>query len=453
MIRTRFAPSPTGWLHIGSVRTALFSWLYAKNHGGEFLIRIDDTDTSRSTQEYTESIISALENLGLSSDKNIIYQSKRFEIYIDKIEELLNNNFAYYDEIEITEKTKGTDLNIQYDNRLNKPNHVIRFKNQKNKKIIVNDKIHGDINFDPKTFHDVVILRSNGIPTYNLTSVVDDIEFQISHIIRGDDHLSNTAVQINLFNALNPKIPEFAHLPMIHGKDGKRLSKRHGAVDIKYFLDEGYLSEAIINYLARTGWSHGDKEIFSMNELVKLFSLNKVTKSAAIFDYDKLNWLNQYYIKNNSIENIRKMIMPYLKDANISVKDEKYLEKILELGIEREFSLKKIAESLSYYFDENLSYDLELIKKFNTEKMINILDKSIAKFEKTDFSKKENLSNILKYISKELNLKFSEVGPVLRLALTGRLKSPSIDDLSFTLGSNKTLDRLNNFKTLILKLN
>ncbi|MBS82842.1 MAG: glutamate--tRNA ligase [Gammaproteobacteria bacterium] len=446
MIRTRFAPSPTGWLHIGGVRTALFSWLYAKNNNGEFLIRIDDTDTSRSTHEFSQSIISSLTRLGLSSDKKITYQSERFDKYINKIEELLEKNYAYYDEIEITEKTKDTNLDLQYKNRLNKPNHVIRFKNPKHKKIIVNDEIHGDINFDPKTFHDVVILRSNGIPTYNLTSVVDDIEFQISHIIRGDDHLNNTAIQINLFNAFGANIPKFAHLPMIHGKDGKRLSKRHGAIDIKYFFDEGYLNEAIINYLARTGWSHGDKEIFSTDELIELFTLKRVTKSAAIFDHDKLNWLNQYYIKNMKIHDIRQMILPYMNQLNIKVQDKEYLDKILELGIEREFSLKKIAESLTYYFEENLSYDIEIINKFDKNLMISILDKSIDKFGKTDFSKKDNLSKITKNICEELNLKFSEVGPIIRFALTGKLKAPSIDDLSFILGFDKTLKRLNDLR-------
>ena len=226
MIKTRFAPSPTGWLHIGGVRTALFSWLFAKSQGGEFCIRIDDTDITRSTQEFCDSIISALNSLGLTSDQDIIYQSKRFDIYIDKIELLLKQGFAYYDKVEVTEKTKDTNLDIQYENRLNKINHVIRFKNQRNEKIILKDMVHDDIAFEPKTFHDVVILRSNGVPTYNLTSVVDDAAMGITHIIRGDDHLSNTAVQVNLFNALGYGVPVFGHLPMIHGVDGKRLSKR-----------------------------------------------------------------------------------------------------------------------------------------------------------------------------------------------------------------------------------
>ena len=258
MIKTRFAPSPTGWLHIGGVRTALFSWLFAKSQGGEFCIRIDDTDTTRSTQDFCDSIINALKSLGLNSDRKLIYQSKRFDYYIDQIELLLNQGHAYYDKAEVTDKTKDTNLDIQYKNRLNKPDQVIRFKNPRDQKIILKDLVHDDITFDPKTFHDVVILRSNGIPTYNLTSVVDDADMGITHIIRGDDHLSNTAVQINLFNAFGYKIPVFGHLPMIHGVDGKRLSKRHGAVNINSFLSDGYLVEALINYLVKTGWSHGD---------------------------------------------------------------------------------------------------------------------------------------------------------------------------------------------------
>tara|TARA_B100000686_G_scaffold45986_1_gene49043 strand:- start:5586 stop:6935 length:1350 start_codon:yes stop_codon:yes gene_type:complete len=449
MVKTRFAPSPTGWLHIGGVRTALFSWLFSKSQNGQFILRIDDTDTTRSTNEYSEAIISALNLLGLNHDNEIIYQSSRFDTYIERIEQLLKNGDAYYDKIQINEKTKDTDLEVQFSNKLNKEGHVIRFKNQKEHMINVNDLIHGEIAFKPDSFHDVVILRSNGVPTYNLTSVVDDIDFEISHIIRGDDHLSNTAVQINLFKSFESQIPSFAHLPMIHGKDGKRLSKRHGAVDIKHFIEEGYLGEAILNYLARTGWSHGDKEIFSIKELVELFSLERVTKSAAIFDHDKLNWLNQHYIKNKEISDVRKMILPYLDMLNIKVDDEKYLEKILELGIEREFSLKKIAESLTYYFVDDVIYDLDVIKKFDKESVNSILDKSIEKFNLITFDNKENISNTMKVICEELGMKFVEVGPIIRFALTGKLKAPSIDDLCFVLGLNNTLKRLNSLKSSI----
>ena len=449
MIKTRFAPSPTGWLHIGGVRTALFSWLFSRSQNGQFVLRIDDTDRARNIKEYSNEIISALNLLGLNHDNEVIYQSDRFDIYIERIEQLLTNGKAYYDKIAINEKTKDTDLEIQFSNKLNKKGHVIRFKNQKEHEVNLNDLIHGEIIFKPNSFHDVVILRSNGVPTYNLTSVVDDIDFKISHIIRGDDHLSNTAVQINLFNAFESKTPNFAHLPMIHGKDGKRLSKRHGAVDINSFIEEGYLSEAIINYLARTGWSHGDKEIFSIDELLKLFSLERVTKSAAVFDHDKLNWLNQHYIKNKKISEVRKMILPYLNALDIKVNDEKYLEEILKLGIERDFSLKRIAEGLTYYFVDNIDYDLEIIKKFNDKPIMPILDKSIEKFNSIRFDKKEKISETMKIICEELQLKFAEVGPVIRFALTGKLKAPSIDDLCFVLGAENTLKRLNSLKSIL----
>lgn len=449
MIKTRFAPSPTGWLHIGGVRTALFSWLFSRNQKGQFFLRIDDTDTTRSSKEYCEAIISALNSLGLNNDGNIIYQSTRFETYINQIEQLLNSGNAYYDKIDINKKTKDTNLDIQFPNRLNKEGHVIRFKNQKEHQVKIHDLVHGEISFNPKSFHDVVILRSNGVPTYNLTSVVDDIEFEISHIIRGDDHLSNTAVQINIFNAFASNVPSFAHLPMIHGKDGKRLSKRHGAIDITSFINEGYLPEALVNYLARTGWSHGDQEIFSIDELVKLFTLERVTKSAAIFDHDKLNWLNQHYIKSKNIADVSKMILPYLDELNIKVNDEKFLEKILELGIEREFSLKKIAKSLTYYFLDDMTYDLEIIKKIDKKLIATILDKTIEKFTSVDFDKKENISEAMKAICGELGMKLSEVGPVIRFALTGKLKAPSIDDLCFVLGIESTLKRLNELKLVI----
>tara|TARA_Y100000022_G_scaffold35258_1_gene28544 strand:- start:1672 stop:3030 length:1359 start_codon:yes stop_codon:yes gene_type:complete len=452
MIKTRFAPSPTGWLHIGGVRTALFSWLYAKSQGGEFYIRIDDTDTTRSTQDFCDSIINALKSLGLNSDRELVYQSKRFDYYIDQIELLLNQGHAYYDKVEVTDKTKDTNLDIQYENRLNKPDQVIRFKNPRDQKIILKDLVHDDITFDPKTFHDVVILRSNGIPTYNLTSVVDDADMGITHIIRGDDHLSNTAVQINLFNAFGHKVPVFGHLPMIHGVDGKRLSKRHGAVDINSFLSNGYLVEALINYLVKTGWSHGDDEFFTLDELLKLFTIDKVTKSSAIFDYDKLNWLNQHYIKNKNIKDVTDMIMPYLNSLDVKVNDRKYLENILSLGIDRDYNLKDIANGMTHYFKDKLIYNLDDFPKIDIEKSKDILENVLEKINGNEFKSKEEISNDIKQVCADMSLKFKDIGPVIRFALTAKLKAPSIDELCFTLGKNRSLKRLNDFYTFIINL-
>ena len=450
MIKTRFAPSPTGWLHIGGVRTALYSWLYAKKNNGKFYLRIDDTDTTRSTEEYKNSIISALNQLGLNHDDEITYQSKRFEHYIDKIENLLDNDLAYYDEVEVNEKTKDTDLSIQYDNRLNKEGHVIRFRNQKESSIKINDCVHGEITFDPKVFFDVVILRSNGVPTYNLTSVVDDIDMGITHLIRGDDHLSNLPVQVNLFRAFNADVPIFSHLPMIHGTDGKRLSKRHGAVDINYFLNEGYRVDAILNYLAKTGWSHGDQEIFSIDELIELFSLDRITKSAAAFDIEKLNWLNQHYIKNDSIENIAEQILPFLSSLELPnvPKNDKYLEDILLLGIEREYSMKNIASSITYFYENEIEYDMSIIEKFDKEQTIKILRDIIAKLFIVDFNNKPSISACVKATCKDLSLKFKDVGPLIRFSTTGRLNAPSIDDLCFVLGKKRVVERISRFLEL-----
>jgi glutamyl-tRNA synthetase len=450
MIKTRFAPSPTGWLHIGGVRTALYSWLYAKKNNGKFYLRIDDTDTTRSTEEYKNSIISALNQLGLNHDDEITYQSKRFEHYIDKIENLLDNDLAYYDEVEVNEKTKDTDLSIQYDNRLNKEGHVIRFRNQKESSIKINDCVHGEITFDPKVFFDVVILRSNGVPTYNLTSVVDDIDMGITHLIRGDDHLSNLPVQVNLFRAFNADVPTFSHLPMIHGTDGKRLSKRHGAVDINYFLNEGYRVDAILNYLAKTGWSHGDQEIFSIDELIELFSLDRITKSAAAFDIEKLNWLNQHYIKNDSIENIAEQILPFLSSLELPnvPKNDKYLEDILLLGIEREYSMKNIANSITYFYENEIEYDMSIIEKFDKEQTIKILRDIIAKLFIVDFNDKPSISACVKATCKDLSLKFKDVGPLIRFSTTGRLNAPSIDDLCFVLGKKRVVERISRFLEL-----
>ncbi len=445
-VKTRFAPSPTGWLHIGGVRTALYSWLYAKKHNGDFYLRIDDTDTTRSTIEYRDSIISALDTLGLNYNE-IIYQSERFNHYIDKIELLLESGHAYYDKTQVNEKTKETDLTLQFDNRLNKDGNVIRFKNQRNHRIELNDSVHGEISFETDTFFDVVILRSNGIPTYNLTSVVDDIDLGITHLIRGDDHLSNIPIQINLFNAFDAEIPHFSHLPMIHGLDGKRLSKRHGAVDINHFLNEGYRVDAILNYLAKTGWSHGDQEIFSRNELIDLFSLDRITKSAATFDMDKLNWLNQYYIKNDNIENIAEEIMPFLLSLNLpnAPENDKYLRDILALGIEREFSMKNIANSISYFYLNDIDYDLTLIEKYNKKETIEILKDITTKFFTVDFNDKPSISACVKATCKDLSIKFKDVGPLIRFATTGKLNAPSIDDLCFLLGKKRVIERISRF--------
>ena len=447
MIKTRFAPSPTGWLHIGGVRTALYSWLFAKKNNGKFYLRIDDTDTTRSTDEYKNSIISALTQLGLKHDDEITYQSNRFDHYIDKIEELLNKDMAYYDKVEVNEKTKETDLSVQYENRLNKEGYVIRFKNQKESSVTISDSVHGEITFDPKVFFDVVILRSNGVPTYNLTSVVDDIDLGITHLIRGDDHLSNLPVQVNLFESLNAKVPAFAHLPMIHGVDGKRLSKRHGAVDINHFLNEGYRVDAILNYLAKTGWSHGDQEIFSIEQLIELFDLDRITKSAAAFDIEKMNWLNQHYIKNDSIENIADQILPFLSNIQLpnEPKNDKYLKDILLLGIEREYSLKNIANSITYFYENEINYDLDVIAKFEKEQTIKILRDIIAKLFIVDFNDKPSISACVKATCKDLSLKFKDVGPLIRFSTTGRMNAPSIDDLCFVLGKKRVIERISRF--------
>jgi glutamyl-tRNA synthetase len=447
IIKTRFAPSPTGWLHIGGVRTALYCWLYARKNNGKFYLRIDDTDTTRSTDEYKNSIIFALKQLGLNYDDEITYQSNRFDHYIDKIEQLLNDDMAYYDKVEVNEKTKETDLSVQFENRLNKKDHVIRFRNQKENNITINDSVHGDITFDPKVFFDVVILRSSGVPTYNLTSVVDDIDMGITHLIRGDDHLSNLPVQVNLFESFNAKVPSFSHLPMIHGVDGKRLSKRHGAVDINHFLNEGYRVDAILNYLAKTGWSHGDQEIFSIDQLIELFDLDRITKSAAAFDIEKMNWLNQHYIKNDSIENVAEQILPFLiaKELPNTPKNDKYLNDIMLLGIEREYSLKNIANSITYFYENEIEYDLDIITKFEKEQTIKILRDIISKLFIVDFTDKPSISACVKATCKDLSLKFKDVGPLIRFSTTGRLNAPSIDDLCFVLGKKRVIERISRF--------
>ena len=271
----------------------------------------------------------------------------------------------------------------------------------------------------------------------------------ISHIIRGDDHLSNTPVQANLFEALEADIPSFAHLPMIHGIDGKRLSKRHGAVDINTFLKDGYLVEALINYLVKTGWSHGDEEFFTIDQLKDLFSLDKVTKSSAIFDYDKLNWVNQHYIKKMDISDVCELIIPYLQSNNLIVEDKNYLKSILSLGIDRDYNLKNIAKGLDYFFIHDLDYSNDEFKKVNQVLAKDILTLASDNLSKIEFNSKEEISSVIKDVCNQLDLKFKDVGPTIRFALTSKLKAPSIDELCFVLGKQKTLDRIKSFVEFI----
>ena len=317
-VATRFAPSPTGPLHIGGVRTALFNWLFSKNQKGSFYLRIEDTDKERSTEENVQAILDGMEWLGIKSDNDPIYQSEKWDRYQEVADQWLNSGDAYHcycskDELnDLRKEQMSRGEKARYDGRcrdLRKPlsdrDPVIRFKNPLNGEVVVNDKVHGRVVFQNSELDDLIIVRSDGTPTYNFTVVVDDSDMKITHVIRGDDHLNNTPRQMNMLQVLGVSPPQYAHLPMILGEDGSKLSKRHGAVDIRDYRDKGYLPEAMLNYLVRLGWSHGNQEIFSLEEMIDFFDLSKLTSSASIFNPGKLLWLNQHYIMNLPVENIR----------------------------------------------------------------------------------------------------------------------------------------------------
>ena len=311
VVRTRFAPSPTGYLHIGGVRTALFSWLYARHHGGEFVLRIEDTDRERSTQASVDAILEGMQWMGLKADEGPIYQSDRLARYREVLDQLLDQGLAYYcyctpEELDaVREQQRAQNIKPRYNRKcrdMDDPSRpgidpVIRFKNPLEGSVIFEDLVRGRINISNDELDDLVIARGDGMPTYNFAVVVDDMDMGITHVIRGDDHVNNTPRQVNIFNALNASLPVFAHVPMIVGSDGQRLSKRHGAVSVLEYRDQGFLPEAMRNYLLRLGWSHGDQEVFSTKEMIGLFDLGEVNRAAAAFDLDKLKWLNQHYIK------------------------------------------------------------------------------------------------------------------------------------------------------------
>ena len=332
-VRTRFAPSPTGYLHIGGVRTALFSWLYARHHGGEFVLRIEDTDRERSTQASVDAILEGMHWMGLDADEGPIYQSDRLARYREVLDQLLDQGLAYYcyctpEELDaVREEQRAQNIKPRYNRKCRDAKDparpgidpVIRFKNPLEGSVIFEDLVRGRINISNDELDDLVIARADGMPTYNFAVVVDDMDMGITHVIRGDDHVNNTPRQVNIFNALNASLPVFAHVPMIVGADGQRLSKRHGAVSVLEYRDQGFLPEAMRNYLLRLGWSHGDQEVFSTEEMIGLFDLGEVNRAASAFDLDKLKWLNQHYIKEADADRLGALLAAGLKARDVEI--------------------------------------------------------------------------------------------------------------------------------------
>ena len=347
-VRTRFAPSPTGFLHVGGVRTALFAWLYAKKHNGEFVLRIEDTDRERSTDASVQAILQGMEWLGLDYDEGPFYQTERLERYKEIINSLLESNHAYRcycskerldalreAQMQAKEKPKYDACCRDKELPARNEDYVVRFRNPQAGVVEFEDNVYGTITVANAELDDLIIQKSDGMPTYNSAVVVDDMDMNITDVIRGDDHINNTPRQINLYKALGAAIPKFSHLPMILGEDGKRLSKRHGAVNVMEFKSDGYLSHALLNYLVRLGWSNGDQEIFSRQEMISQFDLKHVSKGGSSFSFEKLNWLNQHYLKEASITELAQEILPFYNNAGISLKEGPALEQVLPEFVER----------------------------------------------------------------------------------------------------------------------
>ncbi len=451
-MRTRFAPSPTGYLHIGGVRTALFSWLWSKKNHGDFILRIEDTDTQRSKQKYTDAILESMDWLGLDYT-GPYYQSTKSARYNEVIDDLLDNDKAYYcdcskerlDKLRNDLMLKGEkpkyDGNCRHKNNRKSDNTVIRFKNPSAGSVIFDDLVKGKIAINNNELDDLIIARSDKTPTYNLTVVVDDYDMAIDSIIRGDDHINNTPRQINLYQALGWNVPEFAHIPMILGSDGTRLSKRHGALDVMQYHKQGYLPEALLNYLVRLGWSYGDKEVFSINEMIDLFELNKINKAAASFNADKLLWLNKEYIKNSDVSKVKKHLKYQLDILNIKTNNN--LDAVINLLKERSKTLKDMAEQSKMFFTDFSNFDKVKASKIFTKDSKVILENLITKLNSIDNWTKDNVHKIIKQICAEQNVGFAKVGQPFRLALSGDGNAGSIDITAELVGKQKTLQRLN----------
>lgn len=456
-IKTRFAPSPTGYLHVGGARTALYSWLFARNHGGEFVLRIEDTDLERSTPEAIEAIMDGMNWLNLEWDEGPYFQTKRFDRYNAVIDEMLVAGTAYKcycskERLEaLREEQMANGDKPRYDGRCRHSHEhhaddepcVVRFANPQDGSVIFDDQIRGPIEFSNQELDDLIIRRTDGSPTYNFCVVVDDWDMEITHVIRGEDHINNTPRQINILKALNAPVPVYAHVSMINGDDGKKLSKRHGAVSVMQYRDDGYLPEALLNYLVRLGWSSGDQEIFSREEMIKLFSLNAVSKSASAFNTDKLLWLNHHYINTMPAEYVATYLQWHIEQANIDTRTGPELADLVRLLGERCKTLKEIAESCRYFYEEFDKFDADAAKKHlrpvARQPLEVVRDKLAALTEWTA----ENVHHAIQATADELEVGMGKVGMPLRVAVTGAGQSPGLDVTVHAIGKTRSVARIN----------
>ena len=453
---TRFAPSPTGTLHIGGVRTALFNYVYAKQNEGLFLVRIEDTDKERSKKEYEKNILDSLASIGLSPDEKPINQSERNDVYVDAAKKIFESGNAYWcdcskEELEEMRKQQEKDgKKPMYDGRSRNKglkqseNTVLRLATPEDGEIIVNDLIRGKVVFQNSELDDLILLRSDGTPTYHLCNVVDDFEQNVTTVIRGEDHLSNTPRQIHIQNALGYPALEYAHLPLVLGPDKRRLSKRHAATSLEEYKSDGYLDSAILNTLARLGWSKGDQEVFYMEDLIRDFNIRDVQKAGAIFDITKLDWLNTQHIANLSFEDFKKELKPFLKDLSIDIDNHQNVDLLLSSMRTVESTFKKIADDLiPYYFEVN-AYNQQAIDKFVDNEGLKILNDLSEILLSIDEWSENNIDNALKNYQNENDCPVPKVNQPIRIALTGSTKSPSLGLTLAIFGKNEALKRINN---------
>ena len=455
MVRTRFAPSPTGYLHIGGARTALFCWAYARRHGGTFVLRIEDTDVERSTEASVKTILDSMDWLGLAWDEGPFYQMQRLDRYQEVAQQLLSDGHAYWcyaskEELDaMREAQRARGEKPRYDGRWRdstatppegvKP--VLRFRNPIDGEVVWDDLVKGEIRFANEELDDLVIMRADGIPTYNLGVVVDDIDMQITHVLRGDDHVNNTPRQINLYRAIGAALPRFGHLPMILGPDGERMSKRHGAVSVTQYRDEGFLPEAVLNYLARLGWSHGNEEIFSAAQIAEWFALDHISRSPARFDGDKLMWLNQHYLKAADLARLETLLLPYLHERDCHPeRSGPPLQPVIDLLRPRVHLLPELADAAIYFYRE-IHAHAEHVEQHLGPAIRPVLADFLAAFADCPWDK-ATLGTLIKAKAGEHGLKMGQVGVPLRVAVCGEPQTPSIDAVLELIGREEVCRRL-----------
>jgi glutamyl-tRNA synthetase len=455
-VRTRFAPSPTGYLHIGGARTALFSWLYARKHGGQFVLRIEDTDLERSTEESVNAILEGMTWLGLEYDEGPFYQTKRFDRYAVIIQQLQDTGHAYkcYCSKERLEKLRENQMankeKPRYDGHCRDgatppcadAPYVIRFRNPQEGEVVVDDLIRGRVVFQNTELDDLIIARSDGTPTYNLTVVVDDADMDITHVIRGDDHLNNTPRQINILRALGVAPPIYSHVPMILGADGKRLSKRHGAVSVMQYREEGFLPEALLNYLVRLGWSHGDQEVFSIDQMIELFDIKDVNKSASSFNPDKLLWLSQHYIKDSDPLHVARHLSYHLGRINIDPAPAPDLSEVVKAQRERAKTLVEMATNSTFFYQDFEQYDEKAAQKNLMPATRPALAQLRERFAAITDWQPEIIHQAVIDTAEVLGEKLGKVAQPLRVAMSGGTVSPPIDITVHLIGRDRALARL-----------